>query len=172
MEVDLTTFTHIANSLSKQFDCLYYEDIETNNYLEFIHPEILAGLQVPQEGTDFFVTASKNAHGYVHPDDLADILKIHDKENILKKLEKSDTYSVSGRLVIDGKVLHARFITVMCEDKKHVLCCMENIDDEVREKEEQERNLKSAERMARRDELTGIKNKNAFSEYSQPSTQR
>ena len=167
MEVDLTTFTHIANSLSKQFDCLYYVDIETNNYLEFIHPEILAGLQVPQEGTDFFVTASKNAHGYVHPDDLADILKIHDKENILKKLEKSDTYSVSGRLVIDGKVLHARFITVMCEDKKHVLCCMENIDDEVREKEEQERNLKSAERMARRDELTGIKNKNAFSEYSQ-----
>ncbi|MBR5095843.1 MAG: diguanylate cyclase, partial [Treponema sp.] len=130
-------------------------------------PEILAGLQVPQEGSDFFVTASKNAHGYVHPDDLADILKIHDKENILKKLEKSDTYSVSGRLVIDGKVLHARFITVMCEDKKHVLCCMENIDDEVREKEEQERNLKSAERMARRDELTGIKNKNAFGEYSQ-----
>ncbi|MBQ9626869.1 MAG: diguanylate cyclase, partial [Treponema sp.] len=41
------------------------------------------------------------------------------------------------------------------------------INDEVREKEEQAKNLLSAERMARRDELTGIKNKNAFAEYSQ-----
>ncbi len=52
----------------------------------------------------------------------------------------------------------------MCEDREHIIYCMENIEEEYREKIEQSRNLKSAERMARRDGLTGIKNKTAFSE--------
>ncbi len=167
MELDLTTLAQIASSLSKHFDCLYYVNIETDDYLEFIHPKILSGLGIPKAGKDFFATAAKNARGYVHPDDLSEMLKIHDKENILNNLAKNSSYSVSGRLLIGGKIVYARYITVMCEDNKHILCCMENIDDEVKEKAEQERNLKSAERMARRDELTGIKNKNAFAEYSQ-----
>jgi len=113
------------------------------------------------------VTATKNAYNYVHPDDLSKMLKIHDKENVLKNLAKGKSYSVSGRVVRDGKMVYTRFVVVMCEDQKHILCGMEDIDDEVREKEEQAKNLLSAERMARRDELTGIKNKNAFAEYSQ-----
>ena len=167
MEVDLTVFSHIATSLAKRFDCLYYVDIETNDYIEFIHPKILASVNIPKEGKDFFVTATKNAHNYVHPDDLEEMLKIHDKANVLKNLAKGKSYSVSGRVVRDGKMVYTRFVVVMCEDQKHILCGMENIDDEVREKEAQAKNLLSAERMARRDELTGIKNKNAFAEYSQ-----
>ena len=167
MKVDLTVFSHIATSLAKHFDCLYYVDIETNDYIEFIHPRVLASVNIPKEGKDFFVTATKNAYNYVHPDDLSKMLKIHDKENVLKNLAKGKSYSVSGRVVRDGKMIYTRFVVVMCEDKKHILCGMEDIDDEVREKEEQAKNLLSAERMARRDELTGIKNKNAFAEYSQ-----
>ena len=167
MEIDLTAFSHIATSLAKRFDCLYYVDIETNDYIEFIHPKVLASVNIPKEGKDFFVTASKNAHNYVHPDDLEEMLKIHDKANVLKNLAKGKSYSVSGRVVRDGKMVYTRFVVVMCEDKKHILCGMEDIDDEVREKEAQAKNLLSAERMARRDELTGIKNKNAFAEYSQ-----
>ena len=167
MKVDLTVFSHIATSLAKRFDCLYYVDIETNDYIEFIQPKVLASVNIPKEGKDFFVTATKNAYNYVHPDDLSKMLKIHDKENVLKNLAKGKSYSVSGRVVRDGKMVYTRFVVVMCEDKKHILCGMEDIDDEVREKEEQAKNLLSAERMARRDELTGIKNKNAFAEYSQ-----
>ena len=167
MKVDLTVFSHIATSLAKHFDCLYYVDIETNDYIEFIQPKVLASVNIPKEGKDFFVTATKNAYNYVHPDDLSEMLKIHDKENVLKNLAKGKSYSVSGRVVRDGKMVYTRFVVVMCEDKKHILCGMEDINDEVREKEEQAKNLLSAERMARRDELTGIKNKNAFAEYSQ-----
>ena len=41
---------------------------------------------------------------------------------------------------------------------------MENVDDEVRDAEEQKENLKYTERMARFDELTGVKNQKAFTE--------
>ncbi len=167
MEVDLTTFTHIANSLSKHFDSLYYVEIATGLYKEFIRPKLVSDWDIPREGKDFFFMAGKNACKFVHPDDLPDALKIHDKETILKNLAKNDTYSITCRLVIGGKIVHVRHVDIMCEDREHILCCMENIDDEVREKEEQAKNLLSAERMARRDELTGIKNKNAFAEHSQ-----
>ncbi len=53
----------------------------------------------------------------------------------------------------------------MCEDKKHIICCSENIEEEFRAKKEQEQDLQSAKIMARLDELTGVRNKNAFREY-------
>ena len=55
----------------------------------------------------------------------------------------------------------------MCEDNAHILCCLENIEAEMKEREERERNLQSAQRMARLDVLTGIRNKNAFAEYTE-----
>jgi len=58
-------------------------------------------------------------------------------------------------------------IVIMCRDRKHIVCCLENIEKEVREREEKEKNLQSAERMARRDELTGVRNNNAYREYIQ-----
>ena len=54
----------------------------------------------------------------------------------------------------------------MCEDRKHIICCFENIEDEFRAKKEQEQDLQSAKLMARLDKLTGIRNKNAFMEYT------
>ena len=92
MEVDLTTFTHIANSLSKRFDSLYYVEIATGLYKEFIRPKLVSDWDIPREGKDFFFMAGKNACKFVHPDDLPDALKIHDKETILKNLAKNDTY--------------------------------------------------------------------------------
>ena len=60
---------------------------------------------------------------------------------------------------------HGRLIYIMCEDKKHIICCFENIEEEFRAKKEQEQDLRSAKIMARLDELTGVRNKNAFREY-------
>ena len=60
----------------------------------------------------------------------------------------------------------------MQEDKKHIIFCMENVEAEYQEREVIKKNLQSAERMARLDELTGIKNKNAFFEQSKALDER
>ena len=59
-----------------------------------------------------------------------------------------------------------RHIDIMCEDKKHIIVCNENVEEEFRKKQEQEQNLRSVQRLARRDGLTGIRNKKAFTEAS------
>ncbi len=165
--IDTTAFNLIADTLAAHYDSVFYVDAETGAYTVFVPTQLLTDLQMPGEGDDFFEMARANAHRFVHPDDLELALKMHDKWTILDTLTKNGSYSVSCRLIIDGKIIHIRHVDLLCKDKKHILFCMENIDDEVREKEEQEKNIQSVERMVRLDELTGIKNNNAFLELSQ-----
>lgn len=172
MKVDETAFNQIATTLAGHFDSLFYVDADSGNYTEFVPTRLFEELKIPREGDDFFALFQKNAHKYVHPDDLELVLRVHDKDTILENLAKNVTYSISCRLLIGGEIIHIRHVDMMCEDRKHILFCMENIDDEVREKEEQKKKLQSMERMARLDELTGIKNKNAFAEYTQSMEQR
>ena len=166
MNIDQTAFNLIATSLSKHYDSIYYVDIETGEFEEFKHSEKLNNLNIPSKGADFFKQASANASKCVHPDDLELVLMIHDKPTVQEFLSRTPYYSIICRIIIDGKIFHVRHVYILCDDKKHILCCMENIEAEFQAKAEQEKILHSAERMARLDELTGIKNKNAFAEFT------
>ena len=166
MKIDQTAFNLIATSLSKHYDSMYYVDIESGEFEEFKHSDKLDNLNIPTKGADFFKQASANASKCVHPDDLELVLMIHDKPTVQEFLSRTPYYSIICRIIIDGKVFHVRHVYILCDDKKHILCCMENIEAEFQAKTEQEKNLHSAERMARLDELTGIKNKKAFAEFT------
>ncbi|MCR5417829.1 MAG: diguanylate cyclase [Lachnospiraceae bacterium] len=172
MGMEQSALSQIATTLARHFDSLYYVEIETGRYLEIVPLEMFDGLKVPKEGKDFFAMATTIAKKYVHPEDLPGILRMYDKDVILEHLNRERSYSGICRMISGGKIWHIRHIDVISEDQKHILFCLECVEEEFRQREEQKRNLQSAERMARRDELTGIKNKNAFVEYSQDMDRR
>ncbi len=165
MKIDKNAFNQIATVLSRHFEFLYYVDITSGEYIEFVSPILLKNQKISKTGSNFFEISKKNAPKMVHPDDLEFVQRIYTKEVILEKLSDANSFSTMYRLILDGKIVHVRHIIIMCQDKKHLLFCMENIEKEFLEKEIQTKNLRNAERMARRDEMTGIKNKNAFTEY-------
>ena len=167
MNADQGIFSQIATTLAKHFEVLYYIEFESGNYVKFISSEVIKDLDVPLKGEDFFAIARGNSPKYVHPDDLEREIRLYDKEDIARRLKFERSYSMIYRIISEGKITHVRQAYVMCEDKEHILCCIENIEDEYQAQEEQRKNLQSVERMARLDELTGIKNKNAFAEYAQ-----
>ena len=164
---DPDVFNQIAFSFAGHFECVYYVNIETGHYIVFADDEFLNNSEFPGEGSDFFADAVKNAHVFIHPGDLELMRKLYDKENVLNNLSETGNYSVNFRSLVGGKVIHMRHIEIMCKDKKHVVFCLENVEREYLEKEEQKKDLLSAELMARRDELTGVKNSNAYKEYEE-----
>ncbi len=172
MNFEQTALNQIATSLAKHFDSLYFVEIKTGYYTEFLPTQMFVDLQIPKQGDDFFELAKRNINKSVHPADVEFALRSNDKETVLENLYRDNTYSIIYRLVTNGKVVHIRHIYIMCEDREHIMFCLENIEDDFREKEEHNRNLQSANLMARRDELTGIKNKNAFLEHSQTMDQK
>ena len=165
MNIDNLAFDQVSHTLSKQFDSMYYVEIETGNFIEFFHSEMLSKLELPEQGNDFFSFLSEQAKRTVHPDDLDYVLSLIDKEKLLGKLKENNSSLIVFRFVLDGKIMHVCHFSILCDDKKHILGCIKNIESEFHDREEQENLLQSAERLARLDELTGIKNKNAFSEH-------
>ena len=164
MSNDIERFNQIALSFAKHYDCVYYVDVETNHYDIFSDSVSLTEDAFPCSGEDFFSDACKNAEKYIHPNDLEHMLEAYKKESILLNLSQNDSFSVAFRSVNNGNSIHMRFIAILSSDKKHIICCLENVEAEFHEKETQFKNLQSAKLMARRDELTGVKNYNAFKE--------
>ena len=164
MNIDNFAFDQVANTLAKQFDSMYYVDIESGNFAEFFHSKMLSGLNLPEKGNDFFSFLYEQAKRTVHPSDLDYVLSLIDREKLLKKLSENNSSLIVFRFVLDGNIMHVCHFSILCDDKKHILGCIKNIESEFAEREEQEKLLQSAERLMRLDELTGIKNKNAFTE--------
>lgn len=162
---DPEIFNQIAFSLAEHFESVFYIDLETGRYIFFGDDEYLRSSPFPVKGDDFFADAVNNAAAFIHPDDLALMTGIYKKETVRANLSEDGLYTVNFRAVAGGRIIHMRHIEILCKDRIHALFCLEDIEKEYREKEEQKRTLQSAEMMARRDELTGVKNSNAYKEY-------
>ena len=165
MNIDHVAFSQVATTLAKHFDSLYYVDIESDSFIEFFHSQMLDELNLPEQGGDFFAFLREQAGRIVHPDDIDYVLRLIDKESIIKKITENNSSLIVCRFVLGGKIIHICHISILCEDNKHILGGIKNIEAEYRTQEEQEMLLKSAERLARLDELTGAKNKNAYTEH-------
>ncbi|MCR4762604.1 MAG: diguanylate cyclase [Lachnospiraceae bacterium] len=166
MKEDHDELSQIGITLANHFACVYYVDIETGSYREYVYTKAMSRRGLPVSGEDYFADFRIYASKWLHPDDLEYVLRAHDKKDILEKLSRDRTVSLVYRMIIHGCIDHGRLVYVMCEDKTHIICCFENIEDEVRAKKEQEQDLQSARLMARLDKLTGIRNKNAYMEYT------
>ena len=167
MNIDQVAFGQVATTLAKHFDSMYYVDIESDGFIEFFHSKMLDELNLPEQGTNFFTFLREQAKRVVHPDDLDYVLKLINKEAIVKKITDSNSSLMVCRFVLGGKIIHICHISIMCEDHRHILGCIKNIEAGYRAQEEQEMLLRSAERLARIDELTGTRNKNAYTEHIQ-----
>ena len=138
-------YNHIASSLAEQYDTLYYINIETGKYVEISSTDNYKKLNVPATGSDFFAESRRSIRKYVHPEDQEKVIKIHYADAMLENLRHRHSYSVAYRLVVNDLVQHIRHTEIMASDGKHIIVCIENIDDEVKarleQKETEQRNI-------------------------------
>ncbi len=125
-------YNQITASLAGQYDTLYYIDIETSTYVEISSTDEYKKLNVPATGKDFFAESRRSIRKYVHPEDQKSVLKLHYKDAMLHNLKHRNSFSMAYRLVVDNQVKHIRHTEIMSGDKKHIIVCIENIDEEVR----------------------------------------
>ncbi len=142
-------YDQITASLAERYDTLYYIDIDTNTYLEISSTDEYKKLNVPATGRDFFAESRRSIRKYVHPEDQEKVISIHYKDVMLRNLKGSASFSASYRLVVNGQVKYIRHSEFMAKDKKHIIVCIENIDEEIKErlaiKETQKRSITYAQ---------------------------
>ncbi len=166
MEKNKDVFEQIAGSLANHFESVYYVSLESGEYIEYCCKKSLEKMYIGKNGEDYFSDIQKCIRLFVHPDDVERMIQAHDKDKMSRHLIRHGKFSIMLRLIIDGRLMRVRYIVFMASDQKHAICCMENIEEEIKKEEENIEKLQSARRMAKRDELTGVRNKNAYREYA------
>ena len=125
-------YDQITASLAAQYDTLYYIDIKTNTYIEISSTDEYKKLNVPATGSDYFAESRRSIDKYVHPEDQEKARNLHYKDVMINNLKYKSTFSMSWRLVVNGRVSHIRHTEIMARDGKHLIVCIKNIDAEVR----------------------------------------
>ena len=124
-------FDQVSASLAEQYDTLYYVNIEDGTYSEVSSKEEYQKLNVPATGNNFFAESRRGIRKYVHPDDQEKALSLHYKDVMLDNLKDRDSFSMTWRLIVDGKVRHIRHTEMMARDRKHIIVGIRNIDAEI-----------------------------------------
>ncbi|MCR5301971.1 MAG: diguanylate cyclase [Lachnospiraceae bacterium] len=158
------TFGQIAESLASNYDNIYYVNIEKGHYVSYTSQNLYGQLEIAQTGDDFFEEAKKNIPQIIHPRDVDRMLNVIDKDRLLSALDDRKEFSVEYRIFVDGRSEHIRLSARRSSDQLHFIIGVENIDDEVSKEKEHLKALNTEKELARRDELTGTKNKTAYIE--------
>ena len=157
-------YNQITESLALHYELIYYIDSRDSSYSGLKFNGIYQQLKLNEEGKDFFSDIIKNGSLLLHPEDKDRVLSTMDKDYIISALETKKQIVLDYRLLVRGIIQHARMNVIWASDSIHLIVGVENTDEEIRKEREQGAALSHANEMARRDELTGVKNRNAFHE--------
>ncbi len=161
------TFTQIAESLASHYDVIYYIDIADSSYIAYESNNIFGQLEIGKSGEDFFAEAMDNIPNVIHPQDRENVAEFINRDNMISSLEIHKEHSIDYRIMVDGKTRFTRMIVKKPSDGTHFIIGVEDIDAEVQREKQQLKALKTEKELARRDELTGIKNKTAYKELEE-----
>lgn len=158
------TFTQIAEILAINYDVIYYIDANDFSYTTFECRNIYGRQEMQKFGDDFFVDARKNIPILVHKSDRDLVLDFINKDHIISTLANQKSCSLDYRIVAAKQTHYARMSVQKSTNGTHFIIGIENIDDEVKKEKQHLKALNTEKELARRDELTGIKNKTAYTE--------
>ena len=115
-------------------------------------------------GKDFFETSVSDVSNIVHKNDRDLVLDFVNQKNIADTLADKKSCSLEYRVVVFNKTHYVRMTVRKTINGSHYIIGIENIDEEIRREKQHLKALNTEKELARRDELTGIKNKTAYNE--------
>ncbi len=158
------TYTQIAESLASNYDVIYYVDVNDSSYISYETNNLYGLLEANKSGEDFFAESKHDIPIIIHKRDVDRLESVLNRDYLLTALESKKQLSIDYRLFTEGEVHNVRLSARKSSDSSHFIIGVENVDEEVRREKEHLRALNTEKELARRDELTGTKNKTAYTE--------
>ena len=167
LEKEQIIYDQISESLALHYDLIYYVGSSDSSYSRFLFSSLFEGLPITEGGIDFFTDVKKNSIRILHPEDRDDLMRCMSRDFLMSALEEKKQFSLDYRMLIKNDIYYSRITAMWASDRKHFIIGIENIDEEVKRQHAQGVALSHANEMARRDELTGVKNRTAFHELEE-----
>lgn len=158
------TFSQIAESLASNYDEIYYVDVDDDSYVCYESDHAYGQLEIRGTGDDFYSEAVANIPKMVNKNDRNMVEEFLDKDHLITAMGNHKRHSIEYRVMLNGRSQYFRMTVRRSSDRTHFIIGIENIDAEIRKEKQVLRELNTEKKLARRDELTGIKNKTAYME--------
>ncbi|MBP3279317.1 MAG: GGDEF domain-containing protein, partial [Butyrivibrio sp.] len=158
------TFSQIAESLASNYDEIYYVNVEDSVYVGYAVNNLYGQLEISKSGKDFFKESLDNIPQVVHRQDQDQVSEFITKDNLLSMLEERKDGSIDYRIMVNGKSRYTRMIARKTSDGTHLIIGVEDVDEVIKREKRHMKALKTEKELARRDELTGVRNKTAYKE--------
>ena len=127
-------YANIAQALANDYFSLYYVNLETEDFIEYKSIAAKDELSTERHGDDFFRRARLDALTHLYEEDVQAFLKVFTKENILKQIEETGTFTHVYRLVKFGIPYYVNMKAVrMTRSKKYLIIGVSNVDSQVKE---------------------------------------
>ena len=158
-------YSRIA-ALAGDIYAMYSVDLRDNSYTVYQSDNGPNSIGINRKGKDFFDETQRLITNIIYKDDLEGFRKAIVKDNIVSTIKKNGSFEYEYRLIVDDKPSFFRYKAIIIKenDEEKLIVGLINIDAEVRKEKEYAENLHQVADLAIKDELTGVKNKNAYSQ--------
>ncbi len=158
------TFSQIAESLAVNYDVIYYVDARDSSFISYECNNVYGKLNMQGAGEDFFAQSQSDIQMIVHKNDRDITLEFINRDHFRSVFKNHKSCSIDYRAMAGKKTHYVRMTVRQTADGTHYIVGIENIDAEIKKKKQQLKALNSEKELARRDELTGVRNKTAYKE--------
>lgn len=163
--VESETYGQIVNALAKQYEVIYYVNLDNDHYQEFSASDKYARLKIGEVGEDFFTDTQRNMKRDIYAEDYPIMAKAMEKQQFISDLEQTGSTSITYRLMLEGRPQYVTLIAIRPqEDSRHVIVAVSNIDAAKQREMEFRAALGTAMDLANKDALTKVKNKHAYTQ--------
>ena len=153
-------YNEMALALASRYEVLYRVNVNTNEYYEYSASSQYTKLEIGNRGDDFFADTQRNMKRDIYLEDYPMMAAAMEKEHFLSEIEREGRMTLTYRLNIGDHAEYIRLFAIRAaQGDSHVVVAVTNVDASVRLETE----LKNAVTQANTDNLTGVKNKYAYS---------
>ena len=150
------TYASIARALAADYYNLYYVDVETERFIEYTSTVGGEELAMERRGESFFAAARRDALERIYKEDQEAFAAAFTKENVLRELDEQGTFTITYRLIDDGRPLYANMkIMRMQPDGQRLIIGISIIDSQMKQKAELDRIRSEQAALARVMALSG-----------------
>ena len=127
-------YTHIAQTLARNYTDMYYVNLDTDEYIEYVTNGEHQALTETRRGWHFFEECQIEVNEFVHPDDRAEFARAMERKNLLAALENSNVFMMQYRLMTDHGPMYVRMkVSRMEDDRRFIIIAIADVDEEVKQ---------------------------------------
>ena len=126
-------YTHIAQTLARDYSELFYVNTDTEEFTEYRRGDDGRILE-QRSGWHFFSDCKAELSESVYPEDLDEFLDAMNRKALMQTLSTRDTYVTSFRRMIDDKPVYISMkASRMTDDENHIIIGFVDVNEEMHE---------------------------------------